>query len=158
MRIGQAVFTLAFAAGLLMPRPPAAVGQAASAAISATTIPEASQMQPADLAKILASGGAKPLILQVGPKVFFEESHIKGAKYAGPGSRPEGLQLLEKTVASVPKDAPIVIYCGCCPWNKCPNVGPAFARLHDLGYSNVKVLYLANNYGDDWARKGYPRE
>lgn len=134
-----------------------AVGQN-SAAISATTIAEADQMQPADLAKLLTSGAAKPLVLQVGPKVFFQEARITGAKYAGPGSNAQGLQLLEKTVAAAAKDQFIVLYCGCCPWNRCPNVGPAFARLRELGYTNVKVLYLANNFGDDWVRKGYPQE
>jgi hypothetical protein len=34
-------------------------------------------------------------------------------------------------------------------------VGPAYKRLHDLGFTNVKVLYLANNFGDDWLYKGY---
>jgi hypothetical protein len=34
-------------------------------------------------------------------------------------------------------------------------VGPAYARLHDLGFTNVKVLYMANNFGDDWVAKGY---
>jgi rhodanese-related sulfurtransferase len=129
-----------------------------SPALSATTIAEADQVQPADLAKILASNAAKPLVLQVGPKVFYQEAHIKGAKYAGQGSNSQGLQLLDKEVYGLPKDASVVIYCGCCPWNRCPNVGPAFAHLHELGYTNVKVLYLANNFGDDWVRKGYPKE
>lgn len=126
-------------------------------AVSATAIPEA-QIQVAELARILTSNSVKPLVLQVGPKVFFQEGSIEGARYAGPGSRPEGLQLLEKTVAGLPKDQFIVIYCGCCPWNKCPNVGPALAHLRELGYTNVKVLHLANNFGDDWVRKGYPQQ
>jgi thiosulfate/3-mercaptopyruvate sulfurtransferase len=129
-----------------------------SPAMSATTIPEADQMQPADLAKILTSSAPKPLILQVGSKILFGEARIKGAKYAGPGSNAQGLQLLDKAVSGLQKGALVVIYCGCCPWNRCPNVGPAFAHLHEAGYTNVKVLYLANNFGDDWARKGYPRE
>ena len=69
---------------------------------------------------------------------------------------PSGIESLENTVASVPKDKQIVLYCGCCPWNRCPNVGPAYKRLHDLGFTNVKVLYIANNFGDDWVNKGYP--
>ena len=28
-----------------------------------------------------------------------------------------------------------------------PNPGPAYKQLHDAGFSNVKVLYLANNLG-----------
>lgn len=145
-----AIFICLFFASLASAQSPSAA--------SATTIPEADQMQPADLAKILASNAAKPLILQVGPKIFYQEARIKGAKYAGPGSSSPGLELLDKAVSGLAKDASVVIYCGCCPWNRCPNVGPAFARLHELGYTNVKVLYLANSFGDDWIRKGYPRE
>jgi hypothetical protein len=25
-----------------------------------------------------------------------------------------------------------------------------------MGFSNVKVLYVANNFGTDWVDKGYP--
>ena len=25
-----------------------------------------------------------------------------------------------------------------------------------MGFTNVKVLYLANNFGADWVDKGYP--
>jgi thiosulfate/3-mercaptopyruvate sulfurtransferase len=130
----------------------------APAAVSATSILAAQQIQPAELSKILSLKSGAPLVIQVGSRVFFQEAHIPGAVYAGPGSQPSGLQALETAVASAPKDKFIVLYCGCCPWNRCPNVGPAFQRLHDLGYTNVKVLYLANNFGDDWVRKGYPRE
>ena len=48
---------------------------------------------------------AKPLVFAVGPKIFFRQARIKGAKYAGPGSNVQGLQLLEKAVSSLPKDA-----------------------------------------------------
>jgi len=34
-------------------------------------------------------------------------------------------------------------------------VGPAYKALYDQGFTNVKVLYLANNFGDDWVAKGY---
>lgn len=150
-------FTLALVAVLsaLTPAPAQTPG---SSATSATTIPAAQQIQPAELSKILTSKSGAPLVIQVGSHIFFQEAHIPGAVYAGPGSQPSGLQAIEAAVASTPKDKFIVLYCGCCPWNRCPNVGPAFQRLHDLGYTNVKVLYLANNFGDDWVRKGYPRE
>lgn len=102
--------------------------------------------------------GNAPVILQVGSRVFFNEAHITDSQHAGPGSQAAGLDLLEKSVAPLPKDRLIVIYCGCCPWGRCPNVGPAYKKLHDLGYTNVKVLYLANNFGDDWVNKGYPTQ
>ena len=50
-------------------------------------------------------------------------------------------------MASVSKTKFIVLYCGCCPWDRCPNLGPAYKQLHDAGFSNVNVLYLANNLG-----------
>jgi hypothetical protein len=124
---------------------------------SATSIPEASLIQPDALVQMLKSTEKeKPLIFQVGSRVMFSQAHIPGSEYAGPGSQASGIQSLEDTVASLPKNKHIVLYCGCCPWNKCPNVGPAFKRLSDLGFSNVKVLYIANNFGDDWVSKGYP--
>jgi len=65
---------------------------------------------------------------------------------------------LQARVAPLPRKSFIVLYCGCCPWVRCPNVGPAFKLLRDLGFTNVKVLYLANNLGTDWVDKGYPVE
>jgi rhodanese-related sulfurtransferase len=131
----------------------------APAPLSATTIPAHALVQSSDLVQMLALNNAdKPLVLQVGSRIFFNEAHIIGAQFAGPGSQPAGLALLEKTVSSLPKDKLIVLYCGCCPWGRCPNVGPAFKRLQDLGYTNVKVLYLASDFGDDWVNKGYPTQ
>ena len=127
------------------------------ASSSATSIPESRLIQPAALVQLLkAEEGEKPLILQVGFRVMFAQAHIPGSDYAGPGSEAKGIQSLENTVASLPKDKQIILYCGCCPWNRCPNVGPAYKRLHDLGFTNVKVLYIANNFGEDWVNKGYP--
>jgi len=28
--------------------------------------------------------------------------------------------------------------------------------LHAMGFTHVKVLYIANNFGADWVDKGYP--
>ena len=137
---------------------PVVVAQkSAGASSSATSIPETRLIQPAALVQLLKGGeGEKPLILQVGSHVMFLQAHIPGSDYAGPGSQASGIESLENTVASLPKEKQIVLYCGCCPWNRCPNVGPAYKRLHDLGFTNVKVLYIANNFGDDWVNKGYP--
>jgi len=127
--------------------------------LSAFTIPQADLLQPQEVRQILAAkGDEKPLILHVGSRVMFAQSHIPGSEYVGPGSQAEGLQQLQDRVKSLPKKKFIVLYCGCCPWNHCPNVGAAFAKLQQLGFTNVKVLYLANNFGTDWAAKGYPVE
>jgi thiosulfate/3-mercaptopyruvate sulfurtransferase len=134
--------------------PPEGRAQFSGAPPSALSIPQADVMQPEALQALLQSG-EKPLVLQVGSRVMFDQAHILGAQYAGPGSQPAGLQLLESKVAKAPKAQAIVIYCGCCPWNRCPNVAPAYHRLHDLGFTHVKVLYIANNFGQDWVAKGY---
>lgn len=126
---------------------------------SAYSIPASALMQPDALVRILqAKTGEKPLILQVGSRLFFTEAHIPGAVFAGPGSQPAGQSLLQMKVAGLKRDKQIVIYCGCCPWNRCPNLGPAYKLLRDMGFVNVKALYLANNFGDDWVNKGYAVE
>ncbi|HUV69949.1 MAG TPA: hypothetical protein VMW15_09830 [Terracidiphilus sp.] len=126
---------------------------------SAFSIPKAQLIQPAELSRLLHTSGAdKPLILQVGSRVLFTEAHIAGAEYAGPGSQPEGLQKLQSRVAPLSRKTLIVLYCGCCPWNRCPNIAPAIRLLHTLGFTRAKALYLADNFGTDWAEKGYPVE
>jgi hypothetical protein len=128
----------------------------APSASSATSIPEAQLIQPEALNRLLLAGGpGKPVVFQVGSHLMFAEAHVAGSVFAGSGSQPGGLQMLASKVASINKQKLIVLYCGCCPWNRCPNVGPAYKQLRDLGFTNVKVLYLANNFGDDWVAKGY---
>ena len=121
----------------------------------ALTIPAAVQIQPAELAAILKAGNAPP-ILQVGFSVLYQQAHIPGAQYAGPGNKDEGLENLKSHVAALPHDKLLVIYCGCCPWEKCPNIAAAYNQLTAMGFSKVRVLYLASNFGADWVDKGYP--
>jgi len=103
-----------------------------------------------------ATQGEKPLVLQVGSYVLFAQAHIPGTEYVGPVSSEAGMQQLRRQVDSLPRKKFIVIYCGCCPWSHCPNVKPADDALHAMGFTNVKVLYIANNFGADWVQKGYP--
>ena len=112
-------------------------------------------IQPAELAAQLA---AKPAVFQVGPNVLYRSKHIPGAAYAGPGSKAEGIALLKEAVAKLPRDREIVIYCGCCPWDKCPNITPALAALKEMGFTRVKALYVAENFKANWIDKGYPVE
>jgi thiosulfate/3-mercaptopyruvate sulfurtransferase len=114
-------------------------------------------VQPADLANVLKSaGGPKPLILQVGFRVLYLQAHIPGAEYVGPASSPEGIQMLRKRVEALPRGTAIVIYCGCCPWNQCPVIHPAYDLLRGMGFTNVKALSIPRNFGVDWMQKGYP--
>jgi rhodanese-related sulfurtransferase len=126
-------------------------------AVSALTVTAANDLpvvQPATLAKDVKS----PLIIHVGFAVLYRASHIPGSNYAGPASKPEGLEDLKKAVAGQPKDRQIVLYCGCCPWDKCPNIRPAIAALREMGYNNVKALELPENLKTDWIDKGYPTD
>jgi thiosulfate/3-mercaptopyruvate sulfurtransferase len=114
-------------------------------------------IQPAALAAILRSPQApKPLVLYVGFRVLYEQAHIPGADYVGAASEPAGLSRLRERVKALPKDAGVVLYCGCCPWSRCPNVKPAYAALEAMGFKNAKVLWIYDNFGVDWVDKGYP--
>ena len=125
--------------------------------LAATTIPSTQLIQPDELKTLLNSNRAvQPLILQVGSRLMFDQAHIPTSEYAGPGSREDGLSLLRNRVKTLAKSRFIVLYCGCCPWSRCPNVGGAYKTLTDLGFTNLKVLSIADNFGNDWVSKGYP--
>ncbi len=123
------------------------------------SLPASNLIQPNEFAAMLKkSPTSKPLIIHVGFRVLYTQAHIPGSEYFGPGNRPEGLELLRKRVESLPRTQPIVIYCGCCPWNMCPNLGPAYQELHTLGFKDVRILHIAQNFGEDWVEKGFPVE
>lgn len=126
--------------------------------VPASSIPITDLIQPADFAATVQSSAPKPLILQIGSHVLFAQAHIPGSEYAGPAGQSAGIDALKTHVASLPMNAAIVLYCGCCPWDRCPNIASAYNLLHAQGFTNVKVLYLAENFGNDWVNKGYPTE
>ncbi len=98
----------------------------------------------------------KPLIIHIGFRILYVQAHIPGSEYFGPTSSPDGLQQLRKRVDPLPRNQSIVLYCGCCPWDRCPNVNPAYHGLQAMGFKSVKILYIAKNLGADWVEKGYP--
>ena len=123
----------------------------------AASIPKDALVEPADFAATLAAPtGQKPLILQVGFRKAYIQAHIPGSEYIGAASEDEGLVALRHRVAALPKDSPIVIYCGCCPWKKCPNIAAAYDALQQLGFRNVKVMHIAEDFGTDWVDRGFP--
>ena len=127
----------------------------AAPAIAATdVIPASVLIQPAQLASELKA--APPTILQVGFSKLYQQAHIPGAIYAGPTNSETGVAALKAAADKLPRDAAIVIYCGCCPWNRCPNMDAAYTTLKAMGFSKLRALYIADNFGQDWVDKGYP--
>ncbi len=118
----------------------------------------AQTVQPADFAKELAAGKSSPTILFVGFGRLYTAGHIKGAQFHGSGGRPEGLQEIKKWAAPLPRSTNLVIYCGCCPMEHCPNLRPAFSALHEMGFKNLRALILPTSFAVDWADKSLPYE
>jgi thiosulfate/3-mercaptopyruvate sulfurtransferase len=115
---------------------------------------------PANLAKELSDPdpAKRPAVACVGFKFLYDGGHIPGASFHGPGSKDEGLADLKAWAQSLPRSSNVVLYCGCCPLERCPNLRPAFTALHDAGFARLRVLLLPTNFGTDWAGKGYPVE
>jgi len=98
----------------------------------------------------------KAILIHVGFRKLYVQGFIPGSKYAGPGARPGGLADLKKLVEEISHDREIIIYCGCCPWQDCPNIRPAFATLKQMGFKNIKAVEFPDSLVSDWAAKGYP--
>jgi hypothetical protein len=109
-------------------------------------------MAPADLAAVLKNPDAKkPIIYSVGPGAL-----IKGSIDMGPANEKENLDKLKQALSRLPKNTDIVIYCGCCPFERCPNIRPAFTLLNEMKFTNAHLLNLEHNIKTDWVAKGYP--
>jgi len=119
---------------------------------------EVALIQPKDLAAELAAKGARPAIFYVGPNMLYRGKHIPGSVYAGPTAKPEGLAALKLAAGKLPRDREVVLYCGCCPWNNCPNMKPAIELLKQMGFTHAKAMYIETNFAKDWTEKGYPVE
>jgi thiosulfate/3-mercaptopyruvate sulfurtransferase len=111
-------------------------------------------MQPAELAGMIKDGTASKItLINVGPR-----KQIPGAIKVGMVSEPEGMAAFKSELAKLPKEREIVVYCGCCPYNHCPNVRPAAKTLAEMQFTNYKVLDLPSRLDADWIGKGYPVE
>src|SRR5689334_7856473 len=86
----------------------------------------AEQIRPEDLiVKLRSNGPSKPVVISVGFPALYRGGHIPAAVFGGPASNQAGLDTLKRAVEKVSKTSEIVIYCGCCPWDACPNIRPA---------------------------------
>jgi thiosulfate/3-mercaptopyruvate sulfurtransferase len=148
-RSGMIVLLLVLASRLACAQKTTLDSGTAAPSAADLSIPQSQLIQPEALIRLLkAAGHDRPLVLQVGSRVLYAEAHIPGAEYTGPAG-------LEARVESLPRTRFIVLYCGCCTLNRCCNAAPAFTKLRNMGFTNVKVLYLADNFGISWVNRGY---
>jgi len=114
---------------------------------------------PAELAKRIEDIKAgRIVVLYVGPELLFKQARIPGARLLPETGTEAGYAALVKAIEETPKDAEIVVYCGCCPYRSCQNVRPASKALTASGRTNAKYLDLPTNLKTDWTKKGYPVE
>jgi thiosulfate/3-mercaptopyruvate sulfurtransferase len=126
------------------------------AAIAAAGENEATLSPEELVAALKLPANQQPLVLNVGPRTLYQQAHVPGAEYIAPGSSAQFDAAIEARMKNVAHGKFIVLYCGCCPWSRCPNVHPALAKLQAMGFTHVKMLYIADNFGTDWVYKGYP--
>jgi hypothetical protein len=88
---------------------------------------ESETLAPSELAKMLESD-KKPAVAYIGPHVLYRAGRIPGATLHGPTSEAEGLDDLKRWANALPRSETLVIYCGCCPIEKCPNIRPPSRR------------------------------
>ena len=103
-------------------------------------------MQPAELAKLINAKKNVPIIFSVGP----------AATIANMVKEEGNLTKFKDELKKLPKDTKIVVYCGCCPYEHCPNVRPAIEALKELKFTNYYLLDLPHNIRVDWIDKGFP--
>ena len=108
-------------------------------------------IEPSELAQVLQSAKDLPIIISVGPGATIPHSIDIGMV-----KEQENLDKFKKELSTVPKETKIVIYCGCCPFDHCPNVRPAIAVLQNMKFTTYQLLNLPNNIKADWMDKGYP--
>jgi rhodanese-related sulfurtransferase len=108
-------------------------------------------MEPAALASLLTAEKEVPKIFSVGPGALIPHSISIGMT-----NDKENLLKLKQELKGLDKKTPIVVYCGCCPFEHCPNVRPAIDALKSMNFTNYKLLNLPHNLKTDWISKGYP--
>ncbi len=119
---------------------------------------ESELLLPSVLAAQLKTFDPARHIVYVGSASSYKSTHIPRAVLGGPANKQRGLDLLTEAVKKIPRDAEIVIYCGCCPFVRCPNIRPAYRALKEMGYLHIKVVQMNTNLRTDWIGKSYPVE
>ena len=121
--------------------------------------PSSQTMEPGQLAKMLTDKySSVPTVVFVGFRSLYVGGHVPDAAFHGTASSEPGLAELKAWAATLSRSTDLVIYCGCCPFDKCPNVRPAYAVLAGMGFKKLRVLDLPTSFAVDWAGKGYPMQ
>lgn len=121
--------------------------------------PSSETMEPAVLSKMLTDKYVSiPTVVFIGFRSLYAGGHVPDASFHGTASTEQGLTELKAWAASLPRSTELVIYCGCCPLDKCPNIRPAYTALSGMGFKKVRVLILPTSFAVDWAEKGYPMQ
>jgi thiosulfate/3-mercaptopyruvate sulfurtransferase len=108
-------------------------------------------LEPATLAGMMNKKAKLPLIYSVGPGAL-----IPGSIDIGMTNDKANMDKLKKELSGKDRKSAIVLYCGCCPFEHCPNVRPAIALLQEMKFTNYQLLNLPKNLKSDWVSKGYP--
>lgn len=101
--------------------------------------------------RIIQNKMKNTIVVNIGP-----DAVIKNSYNAGAGSDSKNIEKLQTYLKNISKDKEVVLYCGCCPFEKCPNIRPAFKAVIAAGYKNAKLLNIPKNIKIDWIDKGYP--
>ena len=109
-------------------------------------------LDPAILSNIISVPNSKqPIVFSIGPGAL-----IPGSIDIGPAKERVNMEKLRLQLSKLPKDADVVIYCGCCPFHHCPNIRPAFQLLNEMKFTHHKLLALRTSIKADWMDRGYP--
>lgn len=108
-------------------------------------------IEPSELAAAIKNQKTAPMIFSVGPAATIPHSIDIGMVKDKPN-----LDKFKHELNKLPKQTKIVVYCGCCPYEHCPNVRPAIDVLKEMKFTNYFLLNLPNNIKKDWIDKGYP--
>ena len=108
-------------------------------------------VEPSTLAAIINSNKELPVIFSIGPGAVIPNSIDIGMV-----NSEQNMERFKDRVNKLSKSADIIVYCGCCPFDHCPNVRPAIAFLKSQGFTNYHLLNLPHNLKTDWIDHGYP--
>jgi len=108
-------------------------------------------IEPSALAKTLQANKGLPVIISVGPGAIIPHSIDIGMV-----NDEKNLEKFKEELSKLPKSTNIVVYCGCCPFEHCPDVRPAIDELKKMKFTNYHLLNLPHNIRTDWISKGYP--